>query len=255
VLRKKYEQKPRVEGYSCHPLYAGLLEEMDASVGRILDELERLDLKENTLVFFTSDNGGLEREVGGWPGTLNRPLRDEKGSLYEGGIRVPLIARWPGKIKPASEQTAPTISVDFYPTMLAAAGVQPDKLPTNLDGATLPLTEASQPDDNRALYWHYPHYHHSRPSGAIRRGDWKLIEFFDTGATELYNLRDDLSEAKNLATEEPVKTRELLAELRRWRSEVNAQMPQRNPAYDPERQEEWWSRGKVERTEAPGTLK
>src|SRR5207245_11811625 len=122
-LQAKYEKKPKVDGYSCHPLYAGLLEELDTGVGRVLEALDKLHLSDHTIVVFTSDNGGLEREVGGWPGTLNRPLRDEKGTLYEGGIRVPLVVRWPGVAKAGATTDAVAISVDFYATLLAAAGI------------------------------------------------------------------------------------------------------------------------------------
>jgi uncharacterized sulfatase len=255
-LQRKYEAKPKVAGYSCHPLYAGLLEELDTSVGRVLGALRRLRLDGNTLVIFTSDNGGLEREIGGWPGTLNRPLRDEKGTLYEGGIRVPTIVRWPGVTAPGSVCRTPAISVDFYPTLLDAAGATPPK-DQPLDGVSLvPLfRQPTAALDRPALYWHYPHYHHSRPAGAVRAGAWKLIEFFDTGAVELYHLKDDLSEAKDLAAAQPAKAAELRALLKQWRRDVDAQMPQPNPAYDPKRAHEWWSRRTLTPTEAPGTLK
>ncbi len=252
-LQKKYEAKPKVAGYSCHPLYAGLLEELDTSVGRVVEALDRLGLAENTLVVFTSDNGGLEREAGGWPGTCNRPLRNEKGSLYEGGIRVPTIVRWPGRVPGGSTCREPAISVDFYPTLVEAAGATMPKEQA-ADGKSL-LTVLGNPSANlarEALYWHYPHYHHSRPSGAVRAGDWKLIEFFDTGERELYHLSDDLSESTNLAAEKPDQVARLAGLLRAWRHEMNAQMPQANPAYDPKRAGEWWSRRTVQPTEAPG---
>ncbi|MBA4149351.1 MAG: sulfatase [Verrucomicrobia bacterium] len=253
-LQKKYEQKPTAPGYSCHPTYAGLLEELDSMVGAVRNSLERAGLIENTLFIFTSENGGLEREVGGWPGTMNRPLRDEKGSLYEGGIRVPLIVRWPGTVKAGSSNSVPTITTDFYPTFLDAAKI-PETKNQSLDGTSLlsVLKNPSAKLKRENLFWHYPHYHHSRPAGAIRSGDWKLIEFFDSGELELYNLRHDISEAQNLATHNPRKKTELQTALAQWRHSVNAQMPQANPAYNPERANEWWSRAKLERTEAPGT--
>jgi uncharacterized sulfatase len=254
-LQKKYESKPRVEGYSCHPLYAGLLEEMDASTGRILDALDRLGLADNTLVIFTSDNGGLEREMGGWPGTLNRPLRSEKGTLYEGGLRVPLIVRWPGKTSPAGRCDDVGVSVDLYPTILAAAGASPPDQAA--DGSSLlPLLRGAAILRNReALYWHYPHYHHSRPSGAVRLGDWKAIEYFDTGEVELFNLKDDLAETKNLATAMPEQAAKLRTKLAQWRAAVSAQMPQPNPAFNAKRRNEWWSRATVAPTSAPGTYR
>jgi uncharacterized sulfatase len=252
-LQTKYEKKPKVEGYSCHPLYAGLLEEMDRSVGRVMEALDRLGLAQNTLVVFTSDNGGLEREVGGWPGTCNRPLRNEKGSLYEGGIRVPMIVRWPGTTAPGSICGEPAISVDFYPTLVEAAGASLPKEQAADGLSLLPLLkDPSARLPREAIYWHYPHYHHSRPSGAIRAGDWKLIEFFDSGETELYHLAGDLGESKNLAAEQPGQARRLQAMLQAWRHEVNAQMPQPNPAYNPQRVDEWWNRRTVEPTEPPG---
>lgn len=254
ALQKKYEAKPKVPGYSCHPTYAGLLEELDSLVGAVVESLKRADALENTLLVFVSDNGGLEREMGGWPGTLNRPLRNEKGSLYEGGIRVPMIASWPGTIKAGSLNSIPAITTDLYPTMLEAAKITTLRS-ESLDGSSL-LSELKNPSyklKRDSLYWHYPHYHHSRPSGAVRNGDWKLIEFFDTGELELYNLQQDIGEAQNLATQYSVRVKEMHALLKQWRHSVNAQMPQPNPAYNRERVNEWWSRGKVERTEAPGT--
>jgi len=255
-LRRKYETKPKVPGYPCHPLYAGLLEEMDTSVGRIMEAIDRLGLADNTLLIFASDNGGLIREAGGWPGTSNAPLRDEKGTLYEGGIRVPLIVRWPGVTKPGSTASQPAITTDLYPTFLSAAdGRAPQDQP--LDAVTLmPLLRQPSATLNRfALYWHYPHYHHSRPASAIRAGDFKLIEFFDTARLELYNLKDDPGETKDLASQMPDKARELHAMLKQWRNDVNAQMPQPNPAYDPKRAAEWWSRSTIQPTEAPGAYK
>jgi uncharacterized sulfatase len=255
-LERKYEKKPKVEGYSCNPLYAGLIEEMDVSVGAIMQELEDLRLNTNTIVVFTSDNGGLEREIGGWPGTSNHPLRSEKGSLYEGGLRVPLIVRWPNVVHEGAVTDAIGTSVDFFPTLLQAAG----KLaPTNaiLDGVTLMpvLRNATHVLRRDTIYWHYPHYHHSRPASALRQGDWKAIEFFDTGKLELYNLKADLSETNDLSEKFPDRAGMLRRELVQWRRAVEAQLPQVNPAYDPKRLDEWWSRANVAPTEAPGTIR
>jgi uncharacterized sulfatase len=255
-LRAKYEAKPKVEGYSCHPLYAGLLEELDACVGRALDALERHGLAGRTIVVFTSDNGGLEREMGGWPGTLNRPLRSEKGTLYEGGLRVPMIVRWPGVVKPGGLSSRPAISTDLFPTLLEATGVA---LPADrpIDGVSLvPLwRDPAAAWERDALFWHYPHYHHSRPSGAVRAGDWKAIEFFDTDEVELYHLKDDVGESRNLAAQEPERARALREAMARWRRSVAAQMPRENPAYDAARADEWWDRRKLAPTEAPGTYR
>jgi arylsulfatase A len=255
-LQAKYEKKPKVDGYTCQPLYAGVLEELDSGVGRVLDALDKFRLSDNTIVVFTSDNGGLEREVGGWPGTLNRPLRDEKGTLYEGGIRIPTIIRWPGVTPSGGVQDAAAISTDFYPTFVEASGAR-YATEMNWDGVSLAPTcrEPGVKSSRAALYWHYPHYHHSRPSGAVRAGEWKLIEFFDTATLELYNLKDDLSEAHDLATAQPERVRELHGLLKKWRQEVGAQMPQANPAHDPKRAGEWWNRATLKPTEAPGTYR
>lgn len=256
VLRKKYEAKPKVPGYSCNPLYAGLVEEIDTSAGRVLDALDRLGLAERTIVVFTSDNGGLEKEAGGWPGTINRPLRDEKGTLYEGGIRVPMLVRYPGMTKAGSITACPAMTTDFFPTFLSAANVERPKEQACDGVSLLPLLRDPAALLNRpAIFWHYPHYHHSRPACAVRAGDFKLIQFYDTGEAELYNVKDDIAESKNLAATMPEKARELIAMLARWRHEVNAQMPRANPAYDPQRAGEWWDRRTIKPTEAPGTYK
>jgi uncharacterized sulfatase len=157
-------------------------------------------------------------------------------------------------VKAGSSNSVPTITTDFYPTFLDATKI-PETKNQSLDGTSLlsVLKNPSAKLKRENLFWHYPHYHHSRPAGAIRSGDWKLIEFFDSGELELYNLRHDISEAQNLATHNPRKKTELQTALAQWRHSVNAQMPQANPAYNPERANEWWSRAKLERTEAPGT--
>lgn len=255
ALQKKYEAKSKVAGYSCHPTYAGLLEELDTSVGKIMQALDELRLTDKTLIVFTSDNGGLERESGGWPGTSNRPLRNEKGSLYEGGIRIPTIVRWPNVTRANVVSPGPAISVDFFPTIVEATGAQAPPQQT-LDGVSL-LSRLREPQAavHRTLFWHYPHYHHNRPASAIRRGTWKGIEFFDTGAFELYQLGDDLGESRDVAANNSDKVLTLRRALNHWRQEVAAQLPRRNPAYDPKRASEWWSRGKVEPTEAPGTYR
>ncbi len=198
-----FRAKPAMPGYPSRPDYAGLLAELDASVGRLLAALDRLGLKDNTLVFFVSDNGGLEHEQNGTVVTSNRPLRGEKGSLYEGGIRVPAIARWPGRIPAGTICTTPAITTDLHATFAALAGVA---VPEGaLDGVSLrPLfADPAAPLEREALFWHLPHYHHSTPASAVRRGDWKLLEFFEDDRLELYQLADDPAETKNLASAEP----------------------------------------------------
>ncbi len=248
-LEQKYAGKDKVKGYPCNPRYAGLLEEVDQSVGRLMAALKELELDDNTLVVFTSDNGGLiERYNGGEIVSSQAPLRGEKGTLYEGGVRVPLIMRWKGKDKPGETCSVPTISVDFYPTFLQVAGAKPPKRQV-VDGVSLLplLRDPSAKLDRQAIYWHYPHYHHSRPACAIRTGDWKAIEFFDTGKVELYNLKQDIGESKDLSAKMPQKARQLQKMMQQWRSEVDAQMPHRNPAYNPKRAHEWWSRRSLTR--------
>ncbi|MGE0606863.1 MAG: sulfatase-like hydrolase/transferase [Pirellulales bacterium] len=221
-----------------NPIYAAMLESLDSSVGRILDKLAELKLSERTIVVFTSDNGGLAtREGPNTPATINSPLREGKGWLYEGGIRVPLLAAWPGQISKGTEET-PVWSADLLPTLLDLAGqTQPAD---GVDGVSLAnLLLQGQPPEPRALYWHYPHYANqgSRPGGAIRRGDWKLIEFFDTGRHELFDVAHDIGEGRNRAADEPQRVAELAALLAAWRLAVGAQMPSPNPDYLPNPQQ------------------
>ncbi|MBL7039118.1 MAG: sulfatase [Pirellulaceae bacterium] len=202
-----------------NPHLAAMLESIDDGMGMIMETLQRLSLDENTLVIFTSDNGG-ETSV-----TSNRPLRAGKSSLYEGGIRVPLIVRWPQVVPAGKECHTPTSNVDFYPTLLACADVGPDPR-QKLDGVPiLPILKDPQAKlDRDALFWHYPlekpHFLGGRSSGAIRQGDWKLIEFFDTHTIELYNLARDVGEQDNLADKRPDKTAELRRRLADWRRDA-----------------------------------
>ena len=230
------------------PIYAAMVEEVDTLVGRVIDAVDSAGLAERTMIVFTSDNGGLNRrydyreQADDLVSSL-LPLRGEKGSLHEGGIRVPLIIRQPGSIAPGIITHEPAISYDFFPTFASAAGAP---LPVNqtIDGVSLqPLLQDPHARLERdALYWHYPHYHHDRPSGAIREGDWKLIEYLDgTGDVELYQLSEDLGEQTNLASAKPGRATDLLQKLRSWRKLVSARMPVSNPSYDPNRAEEWWN--------------
>ncbi|MEW6302936.1 MAG: sulfatase [Verrucomicrobiota bacterium] len=239
ALLAKYQAKKPMPGYPSRPEYAGLLEELDQSVGRIVDAIDRLGLAENTLILFLSDNGGLVHEQSGRVVTSNAPLRGEKGTLYEGGIRVPAIARWPGRVPAGARCDTPAITIDVHPTLLElAAAPAPPK--GALDGVSFaPLLKKPSASLARdPLYWHLPHYHHSTPASAIRQGDWKLIEFFETGAVELYNLKSDLGEQTNLAAREPKKARELRTSLAAWREKVGARLPTPNPNHDPARASE-----------------
>ena len=240
----KYRQKPAPATGVNHPVYAAMVENLDQSIRRLLDKLEELNLSENTIVVFTSDNGGLRKIYTGVGEVVstNSPLRDEKGTLYEGGIRVPMIVRWPGVVKPRTVCSEPTTTADLLPTFCGMAAVDLPGQP--IDGSTLvPVLRGDATKlDRDAIYFHYPHYHHSRPAGAIRQGDWKLIEFFDDDQLELYNLVDDLGETMNLADTHPQRAERMQQRLAAWRTSVAARMPKPNPDYDAERASSWWNR-------------
>jgi arylsulfatase A-like enzyme len=191
--------------------------------------LDELKLADNTLLIFASDNGGL------LPVTSNLGIRAGKGSAYEGGVRTPLIVRWPGKISAGTTCDVPVITADYYPTILAAAGLSDDPQ-HHPDGENLlPLLRQSGQLARDAIYWHYPHYHPggATPYSAIREGDRKLIEFFEDGHVELYDLKADPREQHNLAKESPQEAQRLRAKLAAWRSDVGAQVPTVNPSFDP----------------------
>jgi len=235
-LEKKFSAKSPQPGYPSNPLYAGLLAELDASVGRIVAAVAAAGLAENTLILFLSDNGGIEHEQSGRIVTSNHPLRGEKGTLYEGGVRIPAIARWPGTIPADRESATPAITHDIYPTLVELGRAT---LPTTQpqDGVSLAahLRNPAAPLARDTLYWHLPHYHHSTPASSLRRGDWKLIEFFEGNVLELYNLAADPAEKNNLATREPARARELRDALAAWRTRVGARLPTPNPQHDPAR--------------------
>ncbi|MHC4124237.1 MAG: sulfatase, partial [Planctomycetota bacterium] len=212
-----------------NPKFAAMVESVDDSVGRIMARLKKLNLDRNTVVIFASDNGGLSTlpKFWGWSTTSNLPLRAGKGWLYEGGIREPMIIKWPGVTRPGSLCDEPVTSTDFYPTMLEMAN-QPLKLYQHADGVSLvPLLKGAKSLDRKAIYWHYPHYHGSgsRPGGAVRAGDYKLIEFYEDHRIELYNLRNDIGEYNELSGKEPEKAAQLRRMLDNWRREVDAKMP------------------------------
>ena len=214
-----------------HAVYAGMIEAMDQAVVKVLDALDRFGLAENTVVFFMSDNGGLSTSEG--HPTSNLPLRAGKGWLYEGGIREPMIVRAPGMTEGGSICSEPVISTDFYPTILDIAGL-PAKPKQHMDGVSfMSLLKGGKSLGRKAIYWHYPHYGNQggSPGGAVRAGDYKLIEFYEDGRIELYNLKKDIGEKNNLAEKMPDKAAEMLGMLKAWRKEVDAQMPTPNPAY------------------------
>lgn len=214
--------------------YASMVAAVDDSVGEILKALDELKIADNTVVFFFSDNGGLCTLKNPGP-TSNLPLRSGKGWLYEGGIREPLIIRAPGVTQPGSVCDQPVISMDFFPTILDLAGL-PLRPQQHVDGVSLlPLLKGAASFPHPPLVWHYPHYHGSTwtPGAAIRDGDWKLIEFYEFDQAELYNLRDDVGELRDLSGAQPQKLAELRARLRAWQTERGAKMPQPNPQFAP----------------------
>ncbi len=213
-LIAKYESRPVK-----NPAYAAMIEGMDRSIGRVLDAVGELGVADNTVVIFTSDNGSLFD---------NGPLRANKGHLYEGGIRVPWVVRWPGVIAPGSRCEVPVVSTDVFPTLLEVAGLEPvPDVP--LDGESLlPLLAGGGTLQRNALYFHYPNYafhKQNRLGGAIRRGNYKLIRFYDDDSVELYDLEADRGEMRDLASSEPDLARSMRGDLDRWLEQSGAQMP------------------------------
>jgi arylsulfatase A-like enzyme len=212
-------------------VYAAMMESLDDNVGRIMAKLSALGLDQRTIIVFTSDNGGLSTSENS--PTSNAPFRAGKGWLYEGGVREPLLVKWPGLTKRGSLCHTPVITMDFYPTFLTAAGL-PQRPEQHRDGVDLsPLLKGGSLAE-RALFWHYPHYGNQfgQPGSAIRLGDWKLIEWLDSERTELFNLKNDIEELHDLAAKKPDKVKELQARLNAWRRDVGAVMPTLNPDWN-----------------------
>ncbi|MBK1830412.1 sulfatase [Verrucomicrobiaceae bacterium R5-34] len=247
-LVKKYEEKrkslPKKEVWGReeprklrlvqeHAVYAAMVEAMDLAVGKVLQGLKDNGVEDNTVVIFTSDNGGLSTSEG-WP-TSNLPLRAGKGWLYEGGIREPLIVKWPGVTKPNSISSYPTISTDFYPTILEMAGLE--SMPKqHIDGTSLvsALKEPNKKSKDRILFWHYPHWGNQggSPGTVIRQGNWKLIHFYSPDKEdELYNLAQDKSETNNLFSKNPEKVKQLTKQMQAMLKETTALLPAENPNY------------------------
>jgi arylsulfatase A-like enzyme len=213
------------------PVYAAMIYALDENIGRLLDALERTGQAENTVVIFTSDNGGLATAEGS--PTTNTPLSEGKGWMYEGGTREPLIVRWPGVVQAGATCDVPVTSPDFYPTLLEIAGL-PLRPQQHTDGVSLvPLLKAGGSLDREAIFWHYPHYGNQggTPGSSIRSGDFKLIHFFEDDRFELYNLREDISEDHNLAEEVPAVVKKMKTRLAGWCQRVEAKIPQPNPDY------------------------
>lgn len=238
ALVQKYRNRAGSDRPENNPVLGAMMETLDDSVGRVLAKLDELGLRENTLVIFYADNGGLLKDG------AQTPFRGGKAQLYEGGIRVPLIMRWPGVIASGTLSPAAVTTVDFFPTFLELSG-GPVARRAGLDGESLvPLLRGGAALKRDALFWHYPHYHaagEGGPAGAVRAGDWKLIEYYEHTiagvgrAPELFNLRDDPAETRNLAATQPKRVAALQAQLAAWRGKVGAQMPALNPDYDPAR--------------------
>ncbi|EMI51767.1 sulfatase [Rhodopirellula sallentina] len=230
-LVQKYKEKAKTfkneNNEHLDPARAGMVERLDASVGRLAETLRKLDLADNTVVILTGDNGG------NFAGTSGG-LRDFKGFSHEGGTREPLIVRWPGVTEEGSVCSEPVIGTDFYPTMLEIADL-PARPDQHQDGVSIVslLRGDTSTLERDALYWHYPHYHRTDPYGAIRKGDWKLIEFFENGELELYNLADDPAEENNLAKTQPERAERMLQAMRQWRKSTDAQMMTDNPNHRP----------------------
>ncbi len=228
-LIEKYQAKPPTDRHT-NATYAAMIESVDTALGTILKALDEAGVAGHTLVIFTSDNGGLV------PITRNTPLRAGKGYPYEGGIREPLVVRWPGVTTPGSTCDVPVTSVDHFPTICQAAGVG---LPTDraIDGESLlPLLRGTGGLKREAIYWHFPHYrqgHRVPPYSIVRQGDWKLIRWHEGPTWELYHLADDLSETNDLAPAMPEKVQALDAQLMAHLREVGAKMPEPNPSYKP----------------------
>jgi arylsulfatase A-like enzyme len=222
----KPERQRQARQYQDHAVYAAMVGAMDQAVGKVLAALDRLKLADNTIVVFFSDNGGLSTSEGS--PTSNVPLRAGKGWSYEGGVREPCIIRVPGMTKPGSVCKEPIISTDFFPTILDVAKI-PAQPKNHVDGVSLAklLADPTKQLEREAIYWHYPHYGNQggAPSGAIRVGDWKLIEWFEDDSIELFNLADDIGESKNLAKIQPERAAKMKKMLADWRKSVDANMP------------------------------
>ena len=219
-LVEKYKNLP-VKGYRDHR-YAAMIEAMDIAIGKVLKSLDDLNITEETLVIFTSDNGPF-----GGVGDAS-PLRADKGHLYEGGIRVPLIVRWPGKVEAGAVEETPVILTDLHPTILSATGLDLNSTIPNDGHNLLPLLQGKEKLNNRAVYWHYPNFafhRDNRLGSAIREGDHKLIHFYDTDSVELYNLKNDIGEKNDLSGKMPQLASRLKNKLKVWLQDSGAVMP------------------------------
>ncbi len=270
-LIQKYINKEKDDKYPCNAVYAAMIEHMDESTGRILEKLKSLGLEKNTIVIFYSDNGGVISE-NNYPqfrkqsdeanhmllladskqyiyhdsplkyfATSNAPLRSEKGTVYEGAIRVPFIIKWPEIIEAGTISEELFTSADLFPTFVElAAGELPAESEQIIDGQSIvSVLLGKNSEKERAIFWHYPVYHHDIPAGAVRKGDWKLIENMESGDISLYNLSVDIGETTDLSEAYPQKAKELYTLLKKWQEDVDAAMPIPNPDFDEARRYNW----------------
>ena len=237
VMEKKYKNKPSTQAHF-NPTYAAMVEATDRTIGQILDQVKQMGIEENTLIVFTTDNGGVYKFSRQWP------LRAGKGSFYEGGIRVPMIIYQKGKFEKKEFHHIPVQQMDLFPTFLELANISDDHL--ILDGNSLvPLMENKEKAfTERPLFWNFPGYlegghaeshdpyFRSTPVAVIRKGDWKLIKYYETDEVELFNIREDISEKNNVAQQQPKQVKKLLKELTAWQKDTKAPIAtERNPEY------------------------
>ncbi len=231
VARYKSKLKPGM--HHQNPTYAAMMRSLDDSVGRVLDAIEKNGLADRTVILFTSDNGGYINQFAGVKVTDNYPLRSGKGSLYEGGVRVPLLIKWPGVTPAGVTCDEPVVSIDFYPTLLEMLGMKGEpEHNKEVDGISLSrlLSDPKTHLPREMIFFHFPHYHATTsPVSMVRARDWKLLEYHEDNHVELYNLRQDPSETRDLASSMPEKASELREQLHAWRKSVKAQMPTPNP--------------------------
>jgi len=257
-LIDKYLNKKRDPDYTCNAVYAAMIEHVDDSIGDLMKTVDTMGLSDNTIFIFYSDNGGVDNRFDNIPlvtgrgknaypaghpltfvATSNAPLRAGKGTLYEGGIRVPLIIRWPGKVPAGTTSEALVSSVDFYPTFLDLVQGQ---APENqvLDGVSmLPALTNKKYNSDREVFTHYPVYHHDQPMSALRKGDWKIVENLVSGEFELFNLKYDVNEMTDLKFSYLEKTADMKAALSKWQKETQAPNPVTNPDFDPTKRYQW----------------
>lgn len=246
-----YSQLPsqmvKIKQFQDNVHFAAMVESMDESFGRVIDKLKALGLEDNTIVIFFSDNGGMAAANFGNPqrvvtseqldraySTANLPLRGAKGWLYEGGIRVPMIVKWPDGNLKETECNVPVVSVDFYPTIMEMLGFKVP-LAQKVDGTSIvPLLQGKRKINRDAIYWHFPHYSNhgmQSPGGAVRCGDYKLIEYYENNSVQLFDLKEDLGEQNDISASNPKMTNKLRKKLHRWRTSINARMMESNPGY------------------------